>query len=147
MSTEFKEIAPKKDNRSFTSDLAKLNNQEISVIASFIPETQDEKKTLYNALNSSDEALGDHINETIMLTDVVLAHNEIVNEENGEISNVVRCILLDDKDITYGCVASGVYKSICNIHAIFGTLHFTEPLPVTIRQVKVKRGSTLTLVL
>lgn len=115
--------------------------------ASFEPISKEDKIKLYNAFNSPDEKIGSVINQSIDVVDVVLAHVELVNERTGEVEDAVRTILIDKEGRSFDATSSGIYNSVLTIQSVFGTLHFStdEPLTVVVKQIKTKRGSTLTL--
>lgn len=124
---------------------------------SFHVDTFDEKKALYNAINAPDYRISEFINKRIDMRDVVI--NAVVltagRDDNvpnawtprGEDQDAFRVIIIDKENKTYTATSSGIYNSVKNIFNIFGTLHFDEPMPVEITQVKTKNGNTLTLTL
>ena len=115
--------------------------------ASFLPETRADKVALYNAFNNPDVKIADIINQPIDVVDVVLAQVNLMDDKTGEVDSAVRTILIDKTGKTYDATSSGIYNSILTINAVFGSLHYTadEPLTVVVKQIKTKRGSTLTL--
>ena len=125
-------------------------------------ETKVDKISIYNALNNPDENVGDNINMKIELVDVLLEQIEMVNDEDDSIEVVaetgeifeeepettvaVRTVLIDKDGKSYQAVSKGVYNSIKQIINIFGEPStWEDPLTVEVKQVKVKRGSMLTL--
>lgn len=128
-------------------------NQEINVLTgndpqpyvSFAVKTQDDAIRLYNAMNSPEMRLGQMINKTISMVDAVLVPCMLTNAETGEAQQGVRSIIIDDKGHTYSATSTGIMTSLRNLNAVFKTLHFDPPLKVTVKQVSVKKGNTLTL--
>ena len=125
-------------------------------------ETKVDKISIYNALNNPDENVADNINMKIELVDVLLEQIEMVNdeddgievvsetgeivEEESETTVAVRTVLIDKDGKAYQAVSKGVYNSIKQIINIFGEPStWEDPLTVEVKQVKVKRGSMLTL--
>ena len=125
-------------------------------------ETKVDKISIYNALNNPDENVADNINMKIELVDVLLEQIEMVNDEDDGIEVVsetgeiveeepettvaVRTVLIDKDGKSYQAVSKGVYNSIKQIINIFGEPStWEDPLTVEVKQVKVKRGSMLTL--
>ena len=125
-------------------------------------ETKVDKISIYNALNNPDENVADNINMKIELVDVLLEQIEMVNDEDDGIEVVsetgeiveeepettvaVRTVLIDKDGKSYQAVSKGVYNSIKQIINIFGEPStWDDPLTVEVKQVKVKRGSMLTL--
>lgn len=139
-------IAIRKENTD-TDAVANIINVDNARWVSFLPETKADKITLYNAFNNPDTKIADVINQSIDVVDVVLAQVNLVDDKTGEMDSAVRTILIDKEGHTYDATSSGIYNSILTISAVFGTLHYTveEPLTVVVKQIKTKRGSTLTL--
>jgi len=125
-------------------------------------ETKVDKISIYNALNNPDENVADNINMKIELVDVLLEQIEMLNDEDDGIEVVsetgeiveeepettvaVRTVLIDKDGKSYQAVSKGVYNSIKQIINIFGEPStWEDPLTVEVKQVKVKRGSMLTL--
>ena len=125
-------------------------------------ETKVDKISIYNALNNPDENVADNINMKIELVDVLLEQIEMVNDEDDGIEVVsetgeiveeepettvaVRTVLIDKDGKSYQAVSKGVYNSIKQIINIFGEPStWEDALTVEVKQVKVKRGSMLTL--
>ena len=130
-----------------TETVSIIANTDNARWASFLPETKADKVALYNAFNNPDVKIADIINQPIDVVDVVLAQVNLVDDKTGEVDSAVRTILIDKEGKTYDATSSGIYNSILTINAVFGSLHYTadEPLTVVVKQIKTKRGSTLTL--
>lgn len=134
------------------NELSVQNKNELAVggaefYSSFNAESINDKKKLYNALNSPDFKISDCINREIVIKDAVLTPVTIADEKTGEIREAVRSILIDKDGKTYNATSSGIHASLKNIMNIFGGLHFDEGLTVIVQQITTKRGSTLTLTL
>ena len=129
--------------------------------ASFSPDDMEGKIKLYNAINSPDKRISDFINTPIVLQDVVVMAVKLSSKYNDTDDNSgdgspwrdeddktrdgFRVVIIDTEGISYTATSNGIYNSIKTMRSVFGTLHFAEGLPVTIRQVKAKNGKTLTL--
>lgn len=105
----------------------------------------DAKKLIYNASNNPTHKIDDYINKTIMLKDVFVEIIELVNDTTGEMEQAPRIVLIDEKGESFQCVSNGVFGSLKKLIAIFGEPTYVEPIPVVVKQVKVKRGTMLTL--
>lgn len=107
----------------------------------------DEKSAsmLFKAMNQPDDSLGDHINETIDVTNIFIQPVSMTNEETGEMNVVPRIVLFDVKGKTYVTVSRGIYNALKNLCAIVGTPE-TWKAPITIkvgqRQIKERRMLT-----
>lgn len=102
------------------------------------------KAMVYNASNNPDHKVGDYINKTIMVKDVLVEVIDLANEETGEIEQAPRVVLIDDKGKAYQAVSAGIFNAVKKAIQIFGEPTWDEPLPCLIKQVSVKNGSMLT---
>lgn len=111
----------------------------------------DEKSAsmLFKAMNQPDDSLGDHINETIDVTNIFIQSVAMANEQTGEMNVVPRIVLFDVEGKTYVTVSRGIYNALKNMCAIVGTPE-TWKAPVTIkvgqRQIKERRMLTFDVV-
>ena len=128
-----------------------------STFSSFSPETMEGKIKLYNSINAPAAKVGDCINQTIHLVDVVVSAvklagqrtdkngKDLPEEQQTPDKDAFRVILIDKDGLSYSATSAGIYNSVTTIRKVFGGLHFDEPLPVIVRQITTKNGSTLTL--
>ena len=111
----------------------------------------DEKSAsmLFKAMNQPDDSLGDHINETIDVTNIFIQPVPMANQETGEVNVVPRIVLFDVEGKTYVTVSRGIYNALKNMCTIVGTPE-TWKAPVTIkvgqRQIKERRMFTFDVV-
>lgn len=111
----------------------------------------DEKSAsmLFKAMNQPDDSLGDHINETIDVTNIFIQPVPMANNETGEMNVVPRIVLFDVEGKTYVTVSRGIYNALKNMCAIVGTPE-TWKAPITIkvgqRQIKERRMFTFDVV-
>ena len=107
-----------------------------------------DRKTLakvYNAANNQTHRVGDFINKTINVKDVLVEIIDIADEETGEVEQAPRVVLIDDKGEAYQSVSQGMFSAIKKAIQIFGVPTWDDPLPMTIKQVNVGKGSMLTV--
>lgn len=111
----------------------------------------DEKSAsmLFKAMNQPDDSLGDHINETIDVTNIFIQPVPMVNNDTGEMNVVPRIVLFDAEGKTYVTVSRGIYNALKNMCTIVGTPE-TWKAPITIkvgqRQIKERRMFTFDVV-
>lgn len=111
----------------------------------------DEKSAsmLFKAMNQPDGSLGDHINETIDVTNIFIQPVAMPNQETGEMNVVPRIVLFDVEGKTYVTVSRGIYNALKNMCSIVGTPEIWKA-PVTIkvgqRQIKERRMLTFDVV-
>ncbi len=87
--------------------------------SSWRPQTEEEKVDFYNMINSPQERLKDNINVVLEIQHVYAERVTLVNND-GELSECVRIILLTTDGKGYACVSSGVFNSLQKLFAIFG---------------------------
>lgn len=128
-----------------TYDIKELSHPESNAFCSINEDSLEAKKLVYNASNNPTHKIDDYINKEIALKDVFVEIIELVNENTGELEQAPRIVLIDDKGESYQCVSTGIFGSLKKLMAIFGEPTWEEPIHVVVKQVKVKRGTMLTL--
>lgn len=125
--------------------------------SSFSPEDMEGKIKLYNSINAPAAKIGDCINQTIHVVDVVVCAvklagtrtdktgKDLPEDQQTPDKDAFRVILIDKDGLAYAATSAGIYNSVSTIRKVFGDLHFDTPLPVIVRQISTKNGSTLTL--
>ena len=104
----------------------------------------------YNAISNAEFKVDDFINKELKITDVVVHPVEIVDEKTGEVSNMLRTILIDTEGKGYAAVSYGVLSSLQRMFAIVGKPSWKdEPLTIVPKKETTRNGNkvtTLTLV-
>lgn len=100
---------------------------------------------IYNAANNPEHKVGDFINKTIKVKDVLVEYIEVENEETGENETAPRVVLIDEKGAAYQSVSVGMFNAVKNLIQVFGAPTWDDPIPCTVKQISVKNGSMLTL--
>ncbi len=131
------------DIRSY--DVRELEGGKLAAYCSVRAETMAEKALVFNAANNPQHKVNDYINKLIMLKDVYAETLELVNQETGEYEKAPRIVLIDENGEAYECVSVGMFSSLKKLIATFGEPTWNEPIPVIVKQEKVKNGSMLTL--
>lgn len=131
------------DIRSY--DVRELEGGKLAAYCSVRAETMAEKALVFNAANNPQHKVNDFINKLIMLKDVYAETLELVNQETGEYEKAPRIVLIDENGEAYECVSVGMFSSLKKLIATFGEPTWQEPIPVIVKQEKVKNGSMLTL--
>lgn len=113
-------------------------------------ESMADKAALYNAINSPDVQISDHVNQVIVMQDVIvqqvpIRRRDAAGRETGEVVTAPRVTIVDVEGHTYSCVSVGVYNALLNLSSIFGAPSWPEGLPVVVRQ--INRGSNRILTL
>lgn len=128
-----------------TYDIKELSQPESNAFCSIKEDSLEAKKLVYNASNNPTHKIDDYINKEIALKDVFVEIIELANENTGELEQAPRIVLIGDKGESYQCVSNGIFGSLKKLMAIFGEPTWEDPIHVVVKQVKVKRGTMLTL--
>lgn len=113
-------------------------NETKQVYCSFEPTTIEEKKMLFNAVNSTPEYLKDHVNEVIVINHIYAEQVNIVDENSGENIMIPRIVIIDNNGIGYGCASFGIFNSIKKLIGIMGAPTPNNPYNVKIKQVNIR---------
>lgn len=125
--------------------VALLNSEEITVLGK-PAETLEDKKTLANALVSPDYSLKDFINNDLWIKNYYCEPVIFSPDENGEVKEGIRTVLISTEGKSYACAARGVVTALKNITQIFGSAEeWTEPIHVEVKSVSLGKASMLTL--
>lgn len=107
---------------------------------------RDVAKKIYNASTNPTHKLADCINQTINISDVYIEFVDVLKDENtGELENVPRIILIEQDGTSYQCVSKGIFNSVKQLIAAFGSPTWEPALTLTVKQQRVGRGNMLTL--
>lgn len=126
-------------------DVRELEGTKLAAFCSVKAETMAEKALVFNAANNPQHKVNDFINKKIMLKDVYAETLELCNAETGEYEKAPRIVLIDVNGEAYECVSVGMFSSLKKLIATFGEPTWDEPIPVVVKQEKVKNGSMLTM--
>ena len=102
------------------------------------------KALVYNAMNNPTHRVGDCINKKLLIKDVLAEVIELENEETGEMQQVPRVVLIDEKGESYQAVSTGIFNAVKKAIAVFGAPTWDEPLPIVIKQVSLGKNQMLT---
>lgn len=132
-----------------TNDIAsvdlveQLKNPEAGFFCSIVDDGKRATKVaIYNAINSADESLADHIGEVLEIVDVVAHPVTLVQEETGEVIESLRTVLIDKNGKSYTAVSQGITNSLSRIFSIVGMPSWKdEPVKMKIKQIKTNNGN------
>ena len=109
----------------------------------FAPETVAEKATLYNALNSAGEKLGDYVGDTVTVSNIILQGSTFTDEETGELQKSARLILVGPEGQIYKSTSRGMVRAAIQLMQVFGTPdQWGQPLNIQIERVQLRKGYT-----
>ena len=126
--------------------MAQLNEPNEQFYCSIVNDgTRASQIKIYNAINSVDETLAEHINEVLEIVNIVAHPIELTDEETGEIFTALRTVLIDKNGISYGAVSGGITNSLARIFAIVGKpdggAWEDEPVKIKVKQVQTRNGN------
>ena len=126
------------DNKTLA--IANTNNRTYCSVKA---ETMDDKKKLYNALESCDVIINDIVGQKIKVKDVYIQEFPRVNKESGEpMSNGHRVILFDEAGKTYVTASNYFFVSLMRVLNAFGDPNtWSEPLEIEITKRPTKGGN------
>ena len=109
--------------------------------------TDEEKKELFNALETCDALLNDCVGQEIAIKDIYCEEREVVNE-SGEVVKKYRTILFDINGQTYATGSYGIFNIIRKLFTIYGMPTWEEGIKVKVAKRPIGNGkTTLTLTL
>lgn len=130
------------DDERMIVDLTERTTSYCSLVAT----TEDEKLTLYNAMNNPDKRLADMINEKIAVKDVFVEVVKCENRETGEKQSCPRIVLIDTNGVGYQCVSIGIFSALKKLFSVFGEPG-TWSSPVTVKVKQISKGDRKILTL
>lgn len=142
------EVVPYEDTTGLKLqfDMESLMNVEQQFYCSIEDDgSRKSKVAIYNAISNAQEKLDDHINKELKIVDVVVHPVQIVDERTGEVSNMLRTILIDDKGIGYAAVSYGVLSALQRMFGIIGKPSWKdEPVVIIPKKETTRNGNKVT---
>lgn len=130
------------------NELTLFNGNGNRTYCSKTVEKEEEKKDLFNALETCDALLNDCVGEEINIKDVYCEEREVTDEETGEIKKKYRTILFDVSGQTYATGSYGIFNIMKKLFAIYGMPTWENGVKVKVAKRPIGNGkSTLTLTL
>ena len=132
------------------NELTLFSGVKQNIYCSKAVESEEDKKELFNALETCDALLNDCVGTEIEIKDIYVEEREVVDEETGELKKKYRTILFDASGQTYATGSYGIYNIIKKIVTIYGLPEtWAKPLKVKVAKRPIGNGKqslTLTLV-
>ena len=137
-------------NENVKGELTLFSGIKQNIYCSKIVESEEEKKDLFNALESCDALLNDCVGQEIELKDIYVEEKEVVDDVTGEVKTKFRTIIFDANGQTYATGSYGIYNVIKKIVSIYGLPNtWSSPLKVKVAKRPIGNGKqslTLTLI-
>lgn len=133
-----------------SKELTLFSGVKQNIYCSKKAETDEEKKELFNALESCDALLNDCVGQEIEIQDIYVEEKQVADETTGELKNKYRSILFDVTGQTYATGSYGIYNVLKKIVGIYGLPDsWDKPLKVKVTKRPIGNGKqslTLTLI-
>lgn len=137
-------------NKETKGELTLFSGIKQNVYCSKVAKTENEKKELFNALESCDALLNDCVGQEINIKDMYIEEKQVLDEETEELKTKYRTILFDENGQTYATGSYGIYNVLKKIVQIYGLpTSWEKPLKVKVAKRPIRKGKqslTLTLV-
>ena len=137
-------------NEETKGELTLFSGIKQNVYCSKITESEEDKKELFNALESCDVLLNDCIGQEIEIKDIYVEEKQVIDIVTGELKTKYRTILFDKSGQTYATGSYGIYNVLKKIVQIYGLpTNWKNPLKVKVVKRPIGNGKqslTLTLV-
>ena len=116
-------------------------NTNSSIYCSIVAKDNEEKKKLFNALESCDLLLNDCVGQQIAMKDLYIEAYESEDDSTGEVKTKYRTIIFDENGQTYATGSYGIYNILQKIVAIYGLPNtWTDPVKVEVIKKDAKDG-------
>lgn len=123
-----------------------FENTQTALFSSITATDRVTQIKLYNAINSSENSLNDHLGEVLQITDMVAHPIELEDDVTKEMIQAMRVVLVDKDGVAYHSVSGGVVSSLQKIIGIVGQAPWTPALAISCVEVKTRKGfKTMTL--
>ena len=117
------------------------SNENSNIYCSIVAKDNEEKKKLFNALESCDLLLNDCVGQKIKMKDLYIEAYETEDEDTGEVKRKFRTIIFDVDGQTYATGSYGIYNIWQKIVAIYGLPNtWAEPVEVEVIKKDAKDG-------
>lgn len=125
-------------NRSMEA-VAAMSAGASSIYSTIQADTPEGKIATLEAVTNA-EPVGDHLEETILLRNVIVQATTLVDDKEGE-RDALRTILIAEDGTAFAAVSDGLFKALQNIFSIMGHPNtWADPLPIKVVEVKGRRG-------
>ncbi len=123
-----------------------FGGDKVNIWSSIDINSTEGKMKVQKALASADYG-SEHVMKVPFEVQDIVVHGVKIVDENGEVTDATRTVLLSPSGETVSFTSEGVISSLRNIFSIFGLPPFNPPLKVQVKEVKTRRGwKTLNLI-
>lgn len=127
-----------------TNEITLFENNNRPFYCSVRTESIEDKKKLFNALESCDLLLNNCVGEKIKMKDIYVEQYIDKKDENGEGKVKFRTIIFSEDGKTYVSTSYGIYNVLNKIFAIYGTPDkWTNAIEVEVSKRPVGNGKEM----
>lgn len=99
------------------------------------------KVAVYNAISAPDKKIAECIGEVIEIKDFVVHEVQVLDENTGELTNLLRTVIISTDGTSYEAVSIGIANSLQRLITFLGKpSEWDEPVKVKIKQKKTRNG-------
>ena len=130
------------------NELTLFTGVKAQTFCSKVVEKEEEKKELFNALETCDALLNDCVGQEIVIKDIYCEEKEVIDDESGELKKKYRTIIFDMNGQTYATGSYGIFNVIKKLISIYGLPTWEDGIKVKVAKRPIGNGkSSLTLTL
>lgn len=130
------------------NELTLFTGVKAQTFCSKVVEKEEEKKELFNALETCDALLNDCVGQEIEVKDIYCEEKEVIDDETGELKKKYRTILFDVNGQTYATGSYGIFNVVKKLISIYGLPTWENGIKVKVAKRPIGNGkSSLTLTL
>lgn len=130
------------------NELTLFTGVKAQTFCSKVVEKEEEKKELFNALETCDALLNDCVGQEIIIKDIYCEEKEVIDDESGELKKKYRTIIFDMNGQTYATGSYGIFNVIKKLISIYGLPTWEDGIKVKVAKRPIGNGkSSLTLTL
>ena len=99
------------------------------------------KVAVHNAISAPDKKIAECIGEVIEIKDFVVHEVQVLDENTGELANLLRTVIISTDGTSYEAVSIGIANSLQRLITFLGKpSEWEEPVSVKIKQKKTRNG-------
>ena len=135
-----KAVAPVTGGGANMEKIANLTNGVAALYSSIKGETLEERLQILSAVTDP-EPVSEHLGETLNLQNVIVQATQVTDPKTGEVSDVLRTILITEEGDAYAAISTGIFQYLQNLFDIVGhPSTWSAPLPVQVVEKKGRSG-------
>ena len=115
------------------------------VFSSINPVTRSEQILIYNIVSGNAAALADFVGQTLAITDVICHNARLIDQSTGQVSELIRTILIAEDGSAYSAVSGGVINCLKKLFKLIGNPPWNPPLLLVPQQARTSANRQVLL--